>query len=53
MKNLAQLKADHITIQGLVRDYPKNKAYAHEAERCRREVEAREREIFCDVKEAK
>jgi hypothetical protein len=50
-KNLAHLKADHVTIRGLCKAFPKNKPYAHEAARAKREVEAAEREAFCDVKE--
>jgi hypothetical protein len=51
MKNLSQLKADCVSMRGLAYAYPDNKAYQIAYEFAQRKVQAKEREIFCSVKE--
>ena len=51
MKNLAQLKMDCLNTRALSEAYPDNKAYQIAYEQAQRKVQAREREVFCSVKE--
>jgi len=53
MKNLSNLKADCLLARRLSEFYPNNKMYDREYELAQREVSAREREAFCDIKEPK
>ncbi len=51
MKTLPSLKADCMIQRNLSEAYPDNKAYMRDYEKAQRAVEAKERELFCDIHE--
>ncbi len=51
MKNLANLNTDRMLNRNLAKAYPGNQKYQRDAEKAKRAVAAKEREMFCDIKE--
>jgi len=47
-KDLSHLKSDRLNMRCLADTYPRNKKYQIDYEKAKREVQAREREAFCD-----
>ncbi len=51
MNKLSSLKSERLNIASLSKANPSNKTYQIASEKARRAVTAKERELFCDIKE--